>query len=385
MTKLTILQTHPIQYYAPIYCELSERNNIEINVIYLTDSGAREYFDPGFDRMVKWDIDLLTGYKSQVMQPGLELANRGFLYRNDKKLLSILKAEKPDYVLLYGYASLMNWWAWWYAWRTGIKILYTSDSNARIDSTNNIIKFFVKRIFVGTFISKVYRFLCPGEANVEYLVKYGAKQERIVWSPFAIDVSRFSKACNTLEREYDFIWIGKFTERKRCKDYLQALIDLKDTGAKFQGLLIGDGPCGVEILEAARTLIEYGFLEIRGFVNQSQVPKVLSKCDTLIFTSEYEPYGLMATEAAASGCALVVADSIGCVGASSSAQAGKNALIYEASNVADLVSCMRKCLGDQKLVASMQSESLRIASEHGVDKAAEIIESVIEGREIEYS
>ncbi|MBL4782706.1 MAG: glycosyltransferase family 4 protein [Porticoccaceae bacterium] len=385
MKKLLILQTHAIQYYAPIYCELTARGNIDVVVAYLTDSGAREYFDPGFNRMVKWDIDLLTGYRSQVMEPGKELSNTGFWGRNSRELLSILKSEKPDYILLYGYSSFMNWRAWWYAWRAGIKILYTSDSNARIDIFESMVKLAAKRVVVSTFFSKVSHFLYPSEANAEYLLKYGAAQDRMKWSPFAIDVARFSEAHSVTTKEYDFVWIGKFIECKRCEDYLRALENITSEGIEFRALLVGDGPCRDEIVKVAKNLIEQGSLDIRGFANQSEVPKLLTASDTLVFTCDNESYGLVATEAAASGCALVVADTIGCVGKNGSAQPGGNALIYSVGSIIELTNCLRKCLENRGLVTAMQSASMCIAAEHDIDKAAAIIESVINSQNIEDS
>lgn len=375
--KLVILQTHPIQYFAPIYRELSDRGNVDVSVIYLTDSGAKEYYDPGFNRMVKWDIDLMTGYHSEVMRPDMELSDRGFLGRNDRKLLSILKTENPDYILLYGYSSLMNWRAWLYAWQTGIKILYTSDSNSRIDIPAGTVKSFIKRILVSTFFSKIYRFLYPGEANAEYLQRYGATEDRLIWSPFAIDVARFTKVGGTRERQYDFVWIGKFVDGKRCHDYLSALLNLKSEGIEFSALLVGDGPCRGEIIKSAKELVDEGSLEMQGFANQSEVPELLSASKTLVFTGENEAYGLMATEAAASGCALLMADSIGSVGQNSSAQPDVNTLVYKVGDVVALTNCMRMYLEDQELVRTMQSASLRIAREHDVDKAAAIIESIL--------
>lgn len=383
MKKIVILQTHPIQYYVPIYRELGARANVDVTVIYLSDSGAREYYDPGFNCMVKWDIDLMSGYRSEVMQPGREVSGVGFFGRYNSKLLGMLKAEKPDFLLLYGYSSLMNWVAWCYAKWAGVNLLYMSDSNLKTEPPHGYLKSMIKRVCVGAFFSGVYRFLYPGEANAQYLLKYGAQKCRLVYSPFAIDVKRFTPRDPGKNRVYDFIWIGKFVELKRAQDYLQALETLRISGFVYRALLVGDGPCKSELYKLAEKLIQYGSLEMLGFANQSEVPALLAASSTLVFTSEKESYGLMATEAAASGCALVVADTIGCVGSSSSAQPGVNALSYKVADLGELTACMRKCLEDNDLLGSMQSESVRIAKAHDVSKAAEVIATVLIGTRVE--
>ena len=116
----------------------------------------------------------------------------------------------------------------------------------------------------------------------------------------------------------------------------------------FRALLVGDGPCKEAILLLANNLLEQGSLYVRGFVNQSEVPNLLAASSTFVLTSEREAYGLIATEAAASGCALVVADSIGCVGKYSSAQPDVNALIYKVGNVAELTNATTEVIAARK-------------------------------------
>lgn len=385
MKKLVVLQTHPIQYYAPVYRELSARDNLNLVVIYLTDSGAREYFDPGFNRLVKWDIDLLAGYCSEVINPGLELADASFFDRSSSKLFGMLRAKKPDYILLYGYSSLMNWVAWCYARLAGAKMLYMSDSNVRTEAVGGIFQRMVKHLCVRSFFSGIYRFLYCSDANAQYLMKYGAPQKRMVWSPFAIEVRRFTQTDTGADREYDFIWIGKFIELKRVQDYLQSLENLKTSGTLFRALLVGDGPSKSLVSEVAEKLVQQGFLDVKGFANQSEVPALLGASSTLIFTSESESYGLMATEAAAAGCALIVADNIGCVGCRSSAQPGVNALCYKVADVAQLTACMHKILEDKALLASMQAAGIRIAKDHDLANAAMAIEKTVLDKDYEHA
>ena len=61
--KLAIVTTHPIQYNAPVFQRLSKRGNISIRVFYTWgEQVMKSKFDPGFGKIVSWDIPLLEGY-----------------------------------------------------------------------------------------------------------------------------------------------------------------------------------------------------------------------------------------------------------------------------------------------------------------------------------
>ena len=63
MKKLAIVTTHPIQYNAPVFRMLQERNVIAIKVFYTWGEKVLENkYDPGFNRVIDWDIPLLNGY-----------------------------------------------------------------------------------------------------------------------------------------------------------------------------------------------------------------------------------------------------------------------------------------------------------------------------------
>jgi glycosyltransferase involved in cell wall biosynthesis len=377
--KLLVLQTHPIQYYAPIYQTLVQRDKIDVVVIYLTDAGAKTHFDPGFNREVKWDIDLLAGYRYRVLQPDSSLNNRSFWKKYDTILTKLISEEVPDWILLYGYSSRMNWVTWWHAQKHGIKLLYTSDSNGRIEATKSKLHAYIKKSIVSRFFKSINYFLSPSDANREYLIRYGAPQAKIIWSPFAIEVTRFNNDNKNTERPFSFVWAGKLIELKCCEDYLIALTVLRKEGLNFRALLVGDGPLYGALSPLAKSLQSTNHLERHRFINQSAMPKFLASAEILVFTSEKDAYGLIATEAAASGCALVVADKIGCVGSSGSAQPDINTLIYPCRDISKLVNCMRSLLLDKNKLKTMQTASIEISLQHDVQCSANIIENTIYG------
>lgn len=66
--RLAILNTHPIQYFAPLYKRLAQQENIELTVLYCSRWGLDAYIDPQFKTIVKWDIPLLEGYNYKFLK-----------------------------------------------------------------------------------------------------------------------------------------------------------------------------------------------------------------------------------------------------------------------------------------------------------------------------
>lgn len=375
--KLLIFHTHPIQYLSPLYRCLAERGNIDLLVVYLTDAGLSGHFDPGFKREVAWDIDLMSGYRSIILQKGRSIIDRGFFRRYDNRLHAVLRRESPDWIYIYGYNNLANWILLCSAKSIGARVLYSADSNARID--RGVLRKAFKALPVRSFFSMVDIFFYAAEANKDYLSSYGVTTEKMRWCPFAIEVDRFRQysGVGIKNRKYDFAWIGKLNPRKRVGDFLNALLLLRNDGIKFKAVIGGDGEELSLIRSLGASLLHDGHLEYLGFLNQTEVPAALTAAEVFVLTSEYEPYGLAATEAVAAGCALIATDMCGCVGSLGSVQPNRNALVYHAGNVAALYEHMKSMLSNSDLREKLQNESRLIAPLHDVCEAAERIERVV--------
>src|SRR5450756_1994369 len=62
--RLAVLNSHPIQYFAPLYRRIAATGDIDITVYYCSRQGVeRGYVDPGFGHEVIWDVPLLEGYR----------------------------------------------------------------------------------------------------------------------------------------------------------------------------------------------------------------------------------------------------------------------------------------------------------------------------------
>ena len=56
LLKLSVLVSHPIQYFVPVYRALSELADLDFFVLYRTRVGIDSYFDEGFRQEIQWDI-----------------------------------------------------------------------------------------------------------------------------------------------------------------------------------------------------------------------------------------------------------------------------------------------------------------------------------------
>src|SRR5215471_10186229 len=60
--RVAFVNTHPIQYFAPLYAYLNRTGEFAITALYLSDFSVRGSPDRAFGQTLKWDIDLLSGY-----------------------------------------------------------------------------------------------------------------------------------------------------------------------------------------------------------------------------------------------------------------------------------------------------------------------------------
>mgnify|MGYP001585081750 CR=1 FL=1 len=71
--KLAILDSHPIQYRAPLFKKLAQHPQVDLTVYYCSRFGVTEKLEPNFKIKFKWDFPLLEGYHYKF------LGNHSFL------------------------------------------------------------------------------------------------------------------------------------------------------------------------------------------------------------------------------------------------------------------------------------------------------------------
>lgn len=379
--RVAVINTHPIQHFAPLWAEIARRGEIALNVLYCSDWGVKEYRDPGFDRTFRWDVDLLSGYDYEILPIKQRPSSMGFLEVDNPSVGEALARLKPDVLVLFGYGTLTNWRALAWARMHATRVLVFSDSELK--HARPWMSRAAKEIVVRAFFSQVDGALPVGNCNADYYLHYGLPAAALYPCPLPVDGARFLAAAGdtaearaSVRREHgipetDFVFasVGKYIPRKRHEDVARALLELpRELRERSRVMLIGDGPERGPL--AALAARGEGRICLTGFVNQSRMPAYFAACDALVVASDHDPHPLVVTEGLFLGLPVIASDRIGCIGPDDTVRPGKNGLVYPAGNVGELSRAMREMLVDGAQYDRFRKESRRIAGSQDTPAAA---------------
>jgi glycosyltransferase involved in cell wall biosynthesis len=307
--RLGVLATHPIQYQTPLYQELSRRGAVDLEVAFLSDSGARAYHDPGFGTEITWDIDLLGGYRSLLLAPG---AGSGRVHWPGRLAAWI---RRQDAVVLHGHADPRMLFAAAACRVLGVPYLLRGDAHPRPLSRGPRVA--ARHAVARLIVRGAAAALPAGQLNAAFYQRYGPVPR--FDAPYSVDNDRFAakaaaargeRAARLASLGLDtrlpvVVFSGKLVPGKRPFDLLDAV---GSTGVRLNLLVLGDGPLREEVRGFE------GRLPMRclGFVNQADLPGWYACGDILALTSGVEQWGLVVNEGMACGLVPVVSDAVGC-------------------------------------------------------------------------
>lgn len=352
MQKLAIIITHPIQYYAPVFKLLHQRQNISIRVFYTWGEAAQQKFDPGFGKTISWDIPLLEGYpyewvKNIAPDPGSHHA-KGI---DNPGLIEQINAWQPDALLVYGWFYKSHLKVLRY-FKDKIPVIFRGDSTL-LDGAGGL-KTVLRSIYLRWVYSHVDHALYTGSNNKAYFKKFGLKEHQLTFAPHAVDNDRFAiarteeaealrKQLNIGSDEKLVLFAGKLETKKSPALLLQAFIELNIPDTHL--LFTGNGILEIELKNQASLYKNIHFLE---FQNQQYMPVVYQACDVFCLPSKGpgETWGLAVNEAMACGKTILISDKVGA--GTDLVKEGQNGFIFKAGDLSDLKSKLKTLLETEK-------------------------------------
>lgn len=370
--RIAVINSHPIQYFAPLYAFLNRDPVLEVTALYCSDFSLRGANDPGFKRAVTWDVDLLTGYRSVFLgEKAKRRSPAGFWSLICPQVWAEIRSGHYDVILLHGYNYAVIALALLAAKTKGLPVLMRSETHLALKRRG------WKRWIRDAALSIAYRFvdgfLAIGTANRTYYRSLGVTDGKIFDVPYTVDNDRFITATTIapehraeVKKKYGLpadgpvvLYASKFMRRKHPDDVIRAMATLRATRLKATLLMVGTGEMEQDLRDLAISLGMDNVI-FSGFINQVELPQIYAVSDIFVLPSENEPWGLIVNEVMCAGIPVVVSDEVGCV--PDLVKDGVNGYRIKAGDIGSLAMALERLLTDESLRRRMGAAGLSIIS-----------------------
>jgi glycosyltransferase involved in cell wall biosynthesis len=371
--RLAVLASHPIQYQAPLFRELSRR--IELSVFFAHRAMPNDQANAGFGVYFDWDVDLLSGYDQSFLR---NVSKRPSVDRftgcDTPDIGARLAKGRFDALLIMGWHLKSYIQALVAAKCLGMPVLARGDS--QLGTTRPAMKKLIKAFTYPLFLRNFNAALYVGERSRAYWLYYRYPSARMFFSPHCVDAKWFASRATDRARAVlrerlrlnphskVALFAGKLVGFKRPLDLIAAAEHLKRQGYDIEILLAGAGPLEQEIVTAARAAGVA--LHTLGFCNQSEMPAAYAAADVLVLPSQArETWGLVANEALACRRPILVSDAVGA--APDLAADGIVGRVYPMGDTVRLAQALKEILLHPPTLEAIAARSSRYSIAAAVD------------------
>lgn len=351
-TKLAIVSTHPIQYYAPVFRALATSPAVQPRVFYTWSQAARgPVFDAGFGARLEWDIPLLEGYDHEfVPNVAKEPGSHRFRGIRNPTLNAAIARWGADALLVQGW-NLQSHLQALRHFKGRIPVFFRGDST--IVDARTPLRALARRVALRWVYRHIDVAIAVGRNNRDYFAWCGLPPERIAFAPHSVDTRRFATRAELhdaralqwrhelgiCESDRVLLYAGKFIPVKDPCLLIDAFLRVQEE-TRAHLVFVGGGALEGELRQRATG---NAFIHFMPFQNQSTMPAVYRLGDVFVLPSRGpETWGLALNEAMASGRAILAGSRVGA--ARDLVCPGENGWVFESGSLASLTHVLRKVL-----------------------------------------
>ena len=381
--RVAHLVSHPVQYYAPLYRELTRREAIDLTVFFYSAATVTAYHDPGFGRAVHWDRALLEGYRARFCPSALRTpAGAGWRRRPNWDVVRAVAAGGFDAVWLHGYNHPTSLLA--AAARGGNAALLIRDDQTLLHR-RRWWRRAAKRLVLTTLFRRATG-LYVGAQSRRHFAHYGIPAERLVAAPHCVDNEFFQARAESLRPQRRalraafgipddapvVLFSGKLIPKKQPLALLEAYARVRRERPCWL-LFAGEGN---ERAAVEERVARHGLPGVRlaGFLNQSELPAAYVAADLLVLPSGWdETWGLVVNEALNFALPVVVSDKVGC--AEDLVRPGWNGFVVDHMDVGALARAIGTLVAEPGARAMLGARGRTLVDAYSVERCAEGIEA----------
>jgi glycosyltransferase involved in cell wall biosynthesis len=354
LARVLAIDTHPIQYKAPLYRRLQSEHGHEVSAYFASDLGTQRYTDAEFGVDVTWDVDLLSGYRSFFAQRGGCSSDAEMHRVRCRGLAKVLWQTRPEVILLSGYTSQfvrdalaqlvllpMPW----------VFRAETTDHAVQRSRFKSLARDAMLRALYGRMSALAY----IGQRSHRHYQRLGVPDRKLFFAPYGVetapfqmreaDRTRLRRPCRAELQVADervlLLFSGKLSERKDPAGLVHALRALPALlRQRITLVYLGAGELAAELVKLAAVEPRVD-VRLIGFKNQRELSAYYHAADALVLGSRWgETWGLVVNEALHHGTPCLVSHQVGC--APDLIVPGETGEVFEAGNAESLARAIER-------------------------------------------
>ena len=192
--------------------------------------------------------------------------------------------------------------------------------------------------------------------STDVLDAFEIDPSRIRLIPSGIDAESWAAPSDTVREPLVMSW-GRVLYEKGFQVVAQALGRLRGHIPHLTGVIAGRGPYLAELQSQIDVEGVNDLVHLAGFVPDAELRATLHRAGCVVIPSLYEPFGVVALEALASGAPVIAADTGGLHEILADTGA---ALLFEPGNDAQLAEAIERVLTDPTLAADLTDTARRL-------------------------
>ncbi len=316
MKKIAVIVEIPVPYRSPMFEMISRIEGVELKVFYCAESEFGRDWSLNFRQ--DYDFEILKGWSIPIKGKKL------FSFKINPSVWGKLENGNFDAVVLGGYAHFTMLMAVY--WCLFNKVPYVLMSESQHLTERGVLKKFLKNHFLKQIIKRSSACLPTGTLARDYLISYGAKEEKCFFFPNTPDIDAFQHKIRILKGEKEnikrdlniksdkiILFVGRLIPVKGVEFLIDAFAEFRNnssSGSSTDLVIAGDGPLRSSL---ERRVMEKNVkgVHFKGFIQLEQLPDFYCISDLFVLPSLYEPWGVVVNEALACGLPVVTTTRVG--------------------------------------------------------------------------
>jgi len=377
MRRVLLLNNVPAPYFDPLFERIGRESGWSLTVCYSSDWNK----DVGWKKKAQSEEAAHRTIILDQRNPWMK-SKLGSSFTAAIALAKNLMAERPDYLICYGYTLAPQMTALLWAMATGTPFAVIGDANYNTDMAKGL-KRPAKRFWLRAVTKRAAALIAVGAANRMFWESYSARPEQLFEARFAVDNDYFARSSAArredagrwreragLSDKVVFLYVGRLIKRKNVDLIISAAKQINDE--RIAVVIAGDGEERSSLEALANGASRVTFV---GGVAPDDLPLYYAAADALILPADQEPWGLVINEAMACGLAVIAHGDCGAAVDLVGPDVGVKLGTF---SVHELAEAMRSVGGDdekrramrQRALAKIQSWSIAAAAQ-GIIRAVE--------------